>query len=183
MSSRCPSHESQALLRFKAALNDSHGYLSSWVNGTDCCRLWEGISCDNHTNHVVFPIELEFLSYLGSLNLSNNNLSGSIPQGRHMTGTFGESSYSGNPSLWGCPLPKNSSWPQFVPPPPLVSINKRNKNTKYPWYEIALGLSYGVSFGGIISIILIKMSWRRKYFNKVDTILKLLFPWMKNLTL
>ncbi|XP_057843977.1 DNA damage-repair/toleration protein DRT100 [Cryptomeria japonica] len=50
---RCPYHESQALLRFKAALNDSEGYLSSWVNGTDCCTEWFGISCDNHTNHIV----------------------------------------------------------------------------------------------------------------------------------
>ncbi|XP_059070465.1 receptor-like protein 35 [Cryptomeria japonica] len=53
MPNRCLSHESQALLRFKAALNDSRGPLSSWVNGTDCCTNWRGISCDNHTNHVV----------------------------------------------------------------------------------------------------------------------------------
>ncbi|XP_059070222.1 DNA damage-repair/toleration protein DRT100 [Cryptomeria japonica] len=53
MPNKCPSHESQALLRFKAALNDSEGSFSSWVNGTDCCTNWTGISCNDHTNHVV----------------------------------------------------------------------------------------------------------------------------------
>ncbi|XP_059070508.1 receptor-like protein 47 [Cryptomeria japonica] len=60
MSGRCPSHESQALLLFKAALNDSEGYLSSWVNGTDCCTSWNGISCDNNTNHVISVEALSF---------------------------------------------------------------------------------------------------------------------------
>ncbi|XP_057845100.2 receptor-like protein 33 [Cryptomeria japonica] len=136
----------------------------------------------NHFSGQI-PAELESLSYLGSLNLSNNNLSGSIPQGRHITGTFGESSYSGNPNLWGCPLPKNCSWPQFVAPPPLVLVNKGKKIIEYPWYKIAVGLSYGAAFGGIISLIVLKINWRRKYFNKIDTILKFLFPWMKNWTL
>ncbi|XP_059066666.1 probable leucine-rich repeat receptor-like protein kinase At1g35710 [Cryptomeria japonica] len=50
---RCPAHESEALLRFKAAFNDSQGYFGSWVNGTDCCTMWTGISCNIQTNNVV----------------------------------------------------------------------------------------------------------------------------------
>ncbi|XP_057833725.1 leucine-rich repeat protein FLOR 1 isoform X2 [Cryptomeria japonica] len=81
MSNRCPSHESEALLRFKAALNESKVYptLSSWVNVTDCCSVWNGISCNNHTNHVVSVVvsvvdgsviseslcQLRFLTLLG----------------------------------------------------------------------------------------------------------------------
>ncbi|XP_059069737.1 receptor-like protein EIX1 isoform X1 [Cryptomeria japonica] len=129
------------------------------------------------------PVELESLNFLGSLNLSNNNLSGSIPQGHHITGTFGESSYSGNPHLWGCPLPKNCSWPQFAPPPPSISVDKDKKGAKYSWYQISVGLSYGSGFGGMLSLMLIKNSWKRKCFNQIDKILKFLFPWMKNLTL
>ena len=132
---------------------------------------------------MQFPCaELECLSSLGSLNLSNNNLSGRIPQGIHMT-TFGESSYSGNPYLWGCPLPKNCSWPKFVPSPPPIYIDKIKRSSTYLWHGIAFGLSYGIAFGGVISLILIKISWRRTYFIKVDAILMFLFPWMKNLTL
>ncbi|XP_057841832.2 receptor like protein 27 [Cryptomeria japonica] len=138
------------------------------------------LSRNNFSGQI--PAELESLSYLASLNLSNNNLSGSIPQGQHMTDTFGESSYSGNANLWGCPLPKNCSWPQFATSPPFP-INKEKKSNEYPWFQMAVGLSFGAAFGGIMALILIRISWRMKYFNKVDTILKFLFPWMKNLTL
>ncbi|XP_059070367.1 receptor-like protein 53 [Cryptomeria japonica] len=48
----CPYQESQALLSFKEALNVSDGTLSSWVNGSDCCFRWEGISCNYFTRHV-----------------------------------------------------------------------------------------------------------------------------------
>ncbi|MED6130564.1 hypothetical protein PIB30_002158 [Stylosanthes scabra] len=47
----CLERERQALVKFKASLNDSSNLLSSW-HGHDCCR-WEGIGCDNVTGHVV----------------------------------------------------------------------------------------------------------------------------------
>ncbi|RYR32285.1 hypothetical protein S83_033884 [Arachis hypogaea] len=49
--SPCLERERQALVKFKASLNDSSNLLSSW-HGHDCCR-WEGIGCDNVTGHVV----------------------------------------------------------------------------------------------------------------------------------
>ncbi|KAL4351070.1 hypothetical protein AHAS_Ahas10G0205200 [Arachis hypogaea] len=49
--SPCLERERQALVKFKASLNDSSNTLSSW-HGDDCCR-WEGIGCDNVTGHVV----------------------------------------------------------------------------------------------------------------------------------
>ena len=97
--------------------------------------------------------------------------------------TFGESSYSGNPYLWECPLPKNCSWPKFVPSPPPIYIYKIKRSTTSLWHVIRFGFSYGIAFGGVISLILIKINWRRTYFIKVDAILMFLFPWMKNLTL
>ncbi|XP_059066775.1 receptor-like protein 11 [Cryptomeria japonica] len=44
--------EAHALLIFKAGLNHSKDVPSSWEIERDCC-LWDGISCDNTTHHVV----------------------------------------------------------------------------------------------------------------------------------
>ncbi|XP_043721131.1 receptor-like protein EIX1 [Telopea speciosissima] len=51
-SSSCIEGERQALLEFKAGLNDTtSGRLSSWIGG-DCCR-WRGVVCNNMTRHVI----------------------------------------------------------------------------------------------------------------------------------
>ncbi|CAL9165053.1 unnamed protein product, partial [Musa hybrid cultivar] len=49
--SGCISAERSALLEFKRGLKDPTNRLSSWV-GEDCCK-WEGVTCSNHTGHVV----------------------------------------------------------------------------------------------------------------------------------
>ncbi|TXG65078.1 hypothetical protein EZV62_012072 [Acer yangbiense] len=49
------------------------------------------------------PPTLSSLSFLGYLNLSNNNFSGTIPNAEHLT-TFDASSFAGNPALCGPPL-------------------------------------------------------------------------------
>ncbi|PIN09229.1 Leucine-rich repeat protein [Handroanthus impetiginosus] len=85
---KCQKRERLALLKFKVALMDPNGYLSTWRNeegeGKDCCK-WKGVLCDNRTNHVVeldllgmdlegkiSPSLLE-LSNLNYLDLSFNN--------------------------------------------------------------------------------------------------------------
>ncbi|KAL1804320.1 hypothetical protein DCAR_0935980 [Daucus carota subsp. sativus] len=87
----CIESEKRALLIFIKALIDNSNYLSSWV-GDDCCA-WQGIGCDNITNHVT-RIELQYgflsgkilpslldLKYLTHLDLSSNSFDGiQIPE-------------------------------------------------------------------------------------------------------
>ncbi|CAL9165019.1 receptor-like protein EIX2 [Musa acuminata AAA Group] len=51
LTSGCFPAERSALLEFKRGLKDPTNRLSSWV-GEDCCK-WEGVTCSNHTGHVV----------------------------------------------------------------------------------------------------------------------------------
>nr|XP_009398899.1 PREDICTED: LRR receptor-like serine/threonine-protein kinase GSO2 [Musa acuminata subsp. malaccensis] len=51
LTSGCIPAERSALLEFKRGLKDPTNRLSSWV-GEDCCK-WEGVTCSNHTGHVV----------------------------------------------------------------------------------------------------------------------------------
>ncbi|CAL9757964.1 unnamed protein product [Musa acuminata subsp. burmannicoides] len=51
LTSGCIPAERSALLEFKRGLKDPTNRLSSWV-GEDCCK-WKGVTCSNHTGHVV----------------------------------------------------------------------------------------------------------------------------------
>lgn len=49
----CPSSDRAALLAFKASLREPHdGVFSSWT-GTDCCRNWFGVTCDQNSRQVA----------------------------------------------------------------------------------------------------------------------------------
>ncbi|XP_078173301.1 receptor-like protein EIX2, partial [Carex rostrata] len=58
-------HERDALLEFKAGVNDTSSRLASW-SGEKCCN-WAGIRCNNQTGHVV---KLN-LRYTNPYNLDN----------------------------------------------------------------------------------------------------------------
>ncbi|KAL6888500.1 hypothetical protein ACP4OV_009526 [Aristida adscensionis] len=88
--SSCTSQESNSLLQFLAGLSKDSGLAKSWKNGTDCCK-WEGITCspEKEVTHVFLASKslqgvispfLGNLTGLLHLNLSNNLLSGSLPQ-------------------------------------------------------------------------------------------------------
>ncbi|CAH1452511.1 unnamed protein product [Lactuca virosa] len=90
---KCLDKERDALLLFKAPLQDPDGRLSSWTaDEHDCCK-WSGITCNNQTGHVT---ELDIflyglggeishchsllnLTYLNHLRLSINSFHGTIP--------------------------------------------------------------------------------------------------------
>ncbi|XP_059070366.1 receptor-like protein 7 [Cryptomeria japonica] len=140
-------------------------------------------SLDLSTNRLSgkIPEEIELATSLAVLNLSNNNLSGSIPQGQQMT-TFPNTSYSGNPYLEGCPLPKKCSWPEFTHHPPPNDMENRNADHRkhIVWYYIGVGLSHVAGYCCVMFLLALRKGWRQKYFKWVDKILKFLFPCIRN---
>jgi hypothetical protein len=89
-SSSCTDHEKGSLLEFLAGLSHDGGLAASWQHGTDCCQ-WEGIRCsrDEIVTDVLLASKglqghitpsLGNLTGLLHLNLSNNLLSGGLPQ-------------------------------------------------------------------------------------------------------
>ncbi|XP_065034667.1 receptor-like protein EIX1 [Musa acuminata AAA Group] len=78
LTSGCIPAERSALLEFKRGLKDPTNRLSSWV-GEDCCK-WEGVTCSNHTGHVV-KLDLHNphpLSYVGGEAYNNWTLGGEL---------------------------------------------------------------------------------------------------------
>ena len=80
VTAKCIQSEREALVSFKAGVNDIPGKLSSW-DGEDCCQ-WNGVECDNESGHVI------------KLNLSN-------PAGRHRHYEYdgSDDNYPLNPNL------------------------------------------------------------------------------------
>ena len=50
---RCPKRERPALLKFKKALVDDYGRLSSWRSKDKYCCNWKGVHGSNQTGHVL----------------------------------------------------------------------------------------------------------------------------------
>ncbi|GJW06902.1 leucine-rich repeat-containing protein [Tanacetum coccineum] len=89
----CIEKEKQALLVFKAHLQDPKGQLSTWRDEEedDCCK-WSGVGCDNQTGHVTMldlsgyagglegeiTLSMLNLTYLNYLDLSGNSFHGNI---------------------------------------------------------------------------------------------------------
>ncbi|CAN6467662.1 unnamed protein product [Victoria cruziana] len=90
----CRSGQSLPLLRFKQSLSSgSQTLLSSWRNGTDCCK-WKGVSCDDTTGFVteldIYNLGVRVnepgtslfeLRHLRHLELGRNFIGGALPSG------------------------------------------------------------------------------------------------------
>ncbi|GKD59739.1 leucine-rich repeat-containing protein [Tanacetum coccineum] len=70
----CIDKERQALLDFKAPLQDPFNKLSTWrpEEEDDCC-LWRGVSCYDQTGHVT-ELYLNFYGLGGEISLFCDNL-------------------------------------------------------------------------------------------------------------
>ncbi|KAL0542011.1 hypothetical protein IC582_022097 [Cucumis melo] len=129
-------------------------------------------SLDLSFNKLSGPIprSLSKLSSLGVLVLSHNNLSGEIPREGHLS-TYNEaSSFDDNPYLCGDPLPTKCV-NENSPEPQLKDMNnvdeEEDKWEKWLVY-IMIIVGFIVGFWGVVGSLILKKSWRYKYFKFVD---------------
>ncbi|XP_062167540.1 probably inactive leucine-rich repeat receptor-like protein kinase At5g06940 [Alnus glutinosa] len=108
------SSEADILLTFKASIEDSNNYLSSWSNAsaTDYCT-WAGITCISTSSLFVTSIDLQNLNlsgeisplicelpHLSSLNLADNLFNQTIPLQLSQCATLETLNLSNN-LIWG----------------------------------------------------------------------------------
>ncbi|WCJ29509.1 Leucine-rich receptor-like protein kinase family protein [Euphorbia peplus] len=82
----------ELLLSFKSTINDPFQYLSNWNTSATFCK-WKGITCNDNSSYImaielpgknisgiILPSSIFFLPYIETIDLSSNQLSGSIPR-------------------------------------------------------------------------------------------------------
>ncbi|CAH1452706.1 unnamed protein product [Lactuca virosa] len=93
ITNKCLDKERDALLQFKANLEDPYGSLSTWRPEDDECCEWRGVMCGDETGHHVTWLEIRSfglvgeispslvnLTYLNHLDLFGNFFNGTIPK-------------------------------------------------------------------------------------------------------
>jgi hypothetical protein len=106
---------------------------------------------------------MSLLTFLGYLNLSNNNFDGKIPIGTQLQ-SFNASSYIGNPKLCGAPL-NNCTTEEENPKSATPSTD--NDSIRESLY-LGMGVGFAAGFWGICGSLFLIRKWRHAYFRFVD---------------
>ena len=99
------------------------------------------------------------MTFLEFFNVSENNLTGPIPQGKQFS-TFSNTSFDGNPGLCGTPLSKACRSSKESPPTP--SSLEQGSTSEFDWKFVLMGYGSGLVIG--VSIGYYLMSWKHEWF-------------------
>lgn len=105
------SHTTDSKEKFQHPLELTGSISSSLGNVTGIESL--DLSGNKHSGEI--PAELVQLTFLSVFNISNNFLTGTIPQANQFS-TFHISSFAGNLGLCGTPLPNKCAVSENLPP-------------------------------------------------------------------
>ncbi|KAK1377658.1 receptor like protein 30-like [Heracleum sosnowskyi] len=125
-------------------------------------------SLDISSNQLtgIIPWQLTSLTFLSTLNLSENHLSGSIPKGRQFD-TFGNESFIGNLALCGVPLTKKCRFDES--PTRKVDDGLNDEDERFQWKIMLMGYGCGLIFGlstGYIFSTTFKPEWFMMFFKR-----------------
>uniref|UniRef100_A0A7N2LN42 Leucine-rich repeat-containing N-terminal plant-type domain-containing protein n=2 Tax=Quercus lobata TaxID=97700 RepID=A0A7N2LN42_QUELO len=153
-------------------LNLSHNQLTGPIpNSFSNLTQLESLDLSHNNLSGEIPSTLIDINSLEIFNVSYNNLSGKLPDFTAQFGTFGKSSYEGNPFLCGPPLEKNCTEIDESPPSP----QKSSKTSDGKWYQVDLlvfstsfSVSYVIFFLGVASVLYINSHWWQQCFNLIE---------------
>ncbi|KAL4625728.1 hypothetical protein ACB092_05G046300 [Castanea dentata] len=153
-------------------LNLSHNQLTGPIpkSFSNLIQL-ESLDLSHNNLSGEIPSTLIDINSLEIFNVSYNNLSGKLPDFKAQFGTFGKSSYKGNPFLCGPPLEKSCTGTDESPPSP----QKFSETSDGKWYQVDLlvfstsfSVSYIIFFMGVASVLYINSHWRQQCFNLIE---------------
>ncbi|KAG7970142.1 hypothetical protein I3843_07G067200 [Carya illinoinensis] len=121
----------------------------------------------NKLNGSISPQLIE-LNSLSVFSVADNNLSGKTPERKAQFETFEESSYEGNPFLYGPPL--HNTWHKTG----LPSNDKGEESGGFinmDFFYISFRVSYITVLLGIVAVLYINPHWRWEWFSFIEVCL------------
>ncbi|KAL6011676.1 hypothetical protein ACLOJK_002124 [Asimina triloba] len=108
---------------------------------------------------------------ISSLNLSNNNLLGRIPSGKQLQALPDPTIYSGNAGLCGFPLSDCSGGKRQDEKDHPGTVGDHEDEADHDlvfWFYIGIAPGFVVGFWAVCGALILKKTWRIAYFHFVD---------------
>ncbi|GAB2210308.1 hypothetical protein Droror1_Dr00015572 [Drosera rotundifolia] len=133
-------------------------------------RTLESLDLSNNHLSGIIPQSISDLSSLSYLNLSYNNLQGEIPTGSQLQTFIDPSIYIGNQGLCGEPLPKKCKGGDNQPklPASTTSAQGHIEDHKKLWLYLVIAAGFTTGFWGVVGTLVVKKTWRNAYFKLVE---------------
>nr|XP_023896559.1 receptor-like protein EIX2 [Quercus suber] len=151
------------------AMNLSHNNLTGPIPTTfSNLKLMESLDLSYNNLSGKIPPELTEITFLAVFSVAHNNLSGTTPERKNQFGTFGESSYEGNPLLCGPPLHACTK----IGPPSTMPVDHDGEDggsfIDMAVFYISFVVVYITVLLGLVVVLYINPYWRRAWFNLIE---------------
>ncbi|XP_039136926.1 receptor-like protein EIX2 [Dioscorea cayenensis subsp. rotundata] len=126
----------------------------------------ESLDLSENNLFGTIPSSISTLNFLAYLNVSHNNLSGKIPSGTQLQ-SFDQSAYNWNHGLCGSPLQNCAN---EMNPPAVYEEDRKGDWAEMLWLYIGLAMGFIIGLWMIFGTFIIKQTIRIAYFQSIDKV-------------